>query len=99
MLEEIKKKVQKKLNNAHKEIIVSVYRNMIAYHNDFCECNYCEVLKKYVSCKKSLTILKRQIDNEEIYILHDQSKSIEKKQKLQEYISELKTKKDNLKLI
>ena len=50
-LEEINQKVQQKLKNNHKKIILEVYNNSIKNHNSFCGCNYCKILKDYVSLK------------------------------------------------
>lgn len=52
MLETIRQRVQTAVNNSTKQIIVGVYQNMIASHNEFCDCNYCTVLKEYVRMKR-----------------------------------------------
>lgn len=54
LLEEIRNRVNLKLNQKHKEIIVSVYLKMIDRHNSFCGCNYCQILSEYVFYKKYL---------------------------------------------
>jgi hypothetical protein len=52
-LEEINKKVQQRLNQNHKSIIISYYQTLINNHNEFCGCNYCLILKEYVNLKIS----------------------------------------------
>lgn len=48
----IKEEVDKIVNANKKKIILGLYSNMIKNHNDFCDCDYCSILKTYVSLKK-----------------------------------------------
>ena len=63
MLETIRQRVQTAVNNSTQQIIVGVYQNMIASHNEFCGCNYCTVLKEYIKVKKFKSILNRELNN------------------------------------
>ena len=64
MLEEIKIRIQQKLNQKHKDLILAYYQIMINNHNEFCGCNYCLILEKYVKLKKYLCVENRRLDNE-----------------------------------
>lgn len=63
MLEEIKKKVQEKVNQSNDIIIVNVINHLMQNHghkeNNSCKCNYCKLLSVYVSKKKILTKVRR----------------------------------------
>lgn len=59
MLEEVNRRVLLKLSKSNDKIIIGAYRNMISSHSGFCGCNYCEVLKEYITEKKQLTRVKR----------------------------------------
>ena len=59
----LRNKVQQKVNERHREIIMGVYLNMIKSHNDFCGCNYCKILVEYVQLKKYRTALDRRMNS------------------------------------
>ena len=50
-LEQIKTQVSQRVDNST-EVIMGVMKNLIDLHNDFCGCDYCKVLKGYVTLKK-----------------------------------------------
>ena len=101
MLEEIKQKAQTIANSSSKQIIVGVYRNMIASHNEFCGCNYCVILSEYVQMKKYLYANNRRM-NSSYYDFWDNANvvtDLNVTKQIREKISELKHKKDKLKII
>ncbi len=101
MLEEIKQKVQKIANNSSKQIIVGVYRNMIASHNEFCGCSYCVILSEYVQMKKYLSANNRRMNNPD-YDFWDNANvatDLNGIKQIREKIIELKHKKNELKII
>lgn len=52
MLESLKNQVLQRVDLKHKEIILAFYQLQINKHNEFCGCNYCEILSRYVALKK-----------------------------------------------
>jgi len=99
MLEEIKQKVQTIANNSSKQIIVEVYRNMIASHNEFCGCNYCVILSEYVQMKKYLSANNRRMDNPDYNFWDNENVATDLNgiKQIREKIIELKEQKNNLK--
>lgn len=99
MLEEIKQKVQTIANNSSKQIIVGVYRNMIASHNEFCGCNYCVILAEYVKMKKYLSANNRRMDNPDYDFWNNENvvTDLNGIKQIREKIIELKEQKNNLK--
>ena len=55
----LQRKADAIVKKSSQEIIVGVYLKMIDAHNEFCECDYCAILKRYVGAKKSLCRMKR----------------------------------------
>lgn len=101
MLAEIKKKVQKIANSSQKEIVVAVYRNLIAAHNDFCGCNYCVILKDYVQMKRYLSANNRRMDDPEYDFWNNEMVGEDLKgiRQIREKIKELKQQKNKLKVL
>ena len=101
MLEEIKRKAQAIANNSNKEIIVGLYRNLIVYHNEFCECNYCSVLKEYVRMKKMLAKFNQSMDSEfyEMQNCENINRGLNYLKQTKEKILELKREKNAMKTI
>ena len=99
MLEEIKQKVQTIANNSSKQIIVGVYRNMIASHNEFCGCNYCVILSEYVQMKKYLSANNRRMNNPDYDFWNNSNVATDLNgiKQIREKIIELKEQKNNLK--
>ena len=99
MLEEIKQRVQTIANNSSKQIIVGVYRNMIASHNEFCGCNYCVILSEYVQMKKYLSANNRRMDNPDYDFWNNENVATDLNgiKQIRERIIELKEQKNNLK--
>ena len=56
----LQRKADAIVKKSSQEIIVGVYLKMIDAHNEFCECDYCAILKRYVGAKKHLCRMKRQ---------------------------------------
>lgn len=92
----LRQRIDTIVNNASKEIIVGVYLKRIDAHNEFCDCDYCVILKEYVRAKKTLPHLKRKYywsswNNDETlwFKLQDQQELI-KRLKLQKNLIKLK---------
>ena len=103
-LEQINQKVQEKVNNCQSQIIVGVYRNLVNSHNDFCDCNYCSILKKYVTLKKGLCAFNKNFRwsgdfySEEDYFEYNDKYDFQKSA-YKAKISQLKKKKNSLKVV
>ena len=52
-------------NHSSQEIVLRVYQHMINKHQEFCNCNYCTILKEYVMRKKRLGRYHRQYEYNE----------------------------------
>ncbi len=106
MLEEIKQRVQERVNQSHKQIVLSVYQKMVNTHNTLCGCNYCILLEEYILRKKHLSRCKRRISQEWYYngdpiiltpeVVQEEMNNIFR---LKEIITKLKYQKDSLKII
>lgn len=73
-------------NNSSQEIVLRVYQHMIDKHQDFCNCNYCTILKEYVTRKKMLSRYHRLYeysDNDLDYNSYLREKAIIRSLKLQ----------------
>lgn len=100
----IKRKAISIANHSPEKVILGVYQNLINKHNTFCSCDYCQILKKYVNEKKSLSRFRR-IDYEYYSISpHDLSGDFgtdnvfyNQVEKRKEHIKFLKQQKDELK--
>ena len=103
MLETIRQRVQTAVNNSTKQIIVGVYQNMIASHNEFCGCNYCTVLKDYVQMKRYKSSTSKRLRMMEIdcgYWSADiEEDMLSDIRKINNKIKELKIYKDSLKVV
>lgn len=106
MLEEIRKRVQEKLNQSHKLIVLGVYQNMVNIHNTLCGCNYCILLKEYILRKKHLSTYKRRIEQEwyyngdpKIFTPEVEQQEMSNIFRLKDIITKLKYEKDKLKII
>lgn len=100
MIEEIKAKANDIVSEHHDKIVMGVYRYMIDSHNDFCGCNYCKVLSKYVRLKKSLSA-RNQLLNEYENVCDEHVsivKEFENIDQIRQTIRELKAQKNKLKL-
>ena len=90
----LRQRVDTLVNNASKEIIVGVYLKRIDAHNEFCECDYCAILKQYVRAKKSLCRMKR-----DYYRNDGESQNLwDRINRQKDFIRMLKQQKDTLKL-
>lgn len=64
MVEIINQRVQQKLNERHKEIIIAFFKNKVKKHNDpTCRCNYCILLPEYARLKIYCHRLLKSLDN------------------------------------
>ena len=100
MLEEIKEKVNQKVNQRHKDIIISVYKSMLSKHNEFCGCDYCILLDQYVKYKKFKVAVNRRIDDDWYTSnLAALNYRLEDVKQLELKIQSLKIEKDKLKII
>lgn len=106
MLEEIRKKVQEKVNQSHKQIVLGVYQRMVNAHNTLCGCNYCILLKEYILRKKHLSRYKRRVGQEwyhngdpKIFTPEVEQEEMNNIFRLKEMITKLKYQKDKLKIV
>lgn len=106
MLEEIRKRVQEKVNQSHKQIVLGVYQKMVNTHNTLCGCNYCILLEEYILRKKHLSRYKRRLTQELYYngdpiILTPEVEQEEMNSifRLKQIITKLKYQKDKLKIV
>ena len=67
MLEEIKRRVEEKVNQSNPQIIMGMYQNMVKSHKDLngCDCNYCRLLRKYVQAKLDMSRYIRYMNSHE----------------------------------
>jgi hypothetical protein len=101
MLEQIKRKVEEKVNASNQQIILGMYQKMIHAHNEHCGCNYCEKLKGYIQMKRYLSARNRYMDGPEynFWSNMDVIRDLEGIDKIKLEIKRLKFEKDKLKLI
>ena len=100
----MKRKAISIANHSSEQVILGVYQNLINKHNTFCSCDYCQLLKRYVGEKKSLSRFKR-VDYE-FYSIHPQDLSgdfgtnssfYKEVERRKDSIKNLKQKKDSIK--
>lgn len=107
MLTQIKEIAQNKIDNSHPQIIASVYNYLLQKHNDFCGCDYCHILEKYVELKKQRANYTRKISD---FYGIDEPYSVYSVEQMTHFwkgriadltiqINELKAQKDNLKML
>jgi hypothetical protein len=96
-LEEINKKVQQKLNQNHKSIIISYYQTLINNHNEFCGCNYCLILKEYVNLKIYKSRFDRRYERSDFFDKDLELLYLNKYRDIKLTIKHLKLQKDLLK--
>jgi hypothetical protein len=77
-------------NHSSQEIVLRVYQHMINKHQEFCDCNYCTLLKEYVTRKKRLSRFNHMYE-------YDTSIAYECYLKEKDTIRQLKIRKDALK--
>lgn len=88
----------------HQKIVVNLTNHLISTHNEFCECNYCEILKKYVNLKIYKVKVRRNIDiyEDEYYFSREYLSIMMPKYNsfsdLESAVNKLKFEKDNLKM-
>ncbi len=102
MLEEIKERVQKKVQQNHNKIILSYFQTLINRHiySNSCNCNYCEKCRYYIQLKLyKHNFMKR-------YFCYEQWEEVDMSLEREYYnnygtldnkIKDLKIEKDNLK--
>jgi len=98
-LEEIKQKVQQKLNLNHKSIIISYYQTLVNNHNDFCGCNYCLILRNYVNLKICKSRFGRIYNRYDSFDRDLELMYLNKYREMEDSIKTLKKEKDLLKII
>lgn len=103
MLEQIKRKVEEKVNASNQQIILGMYRKMIHAHNCLggCGCEYCTKLRVYVDLKKRYSRYTRMM-NSPCYCYYTNDNVVEDLDYLANIkakIKELKISKDNLKIL
>lgn len=93
-MEILRTRINQKIQSSSKEIILGFYSTMLKTHNDIdCDCEYCFLKSKYVSCKIQRTKLQR----ESTYNFYQDSSINDIALLYLNYqIKELKNKKDNL---
>ncbi len=73
-------------NHSSQEIVLRVYQHLINKHQEFCTCDYCNILKEYVHRKKRLTRYHRlyeDIGDDDTYNTYLREKAIIRSLKLQ----------------
>lgn len=97
----IKNKLQEKLNQNHKDLILSYYKAKLKQHNNekYCSCDYCIKKHEYVRYKRYLKVLNSRYDSYEIS--HERDYKLEMEWLNNYYFSkhkirELKLEKDKL---
>ncbi len=102
MLEEIRKKVQDKVNQKSSIIILEYFQQLINRHNDFCGCNYCLLLEEYVKLKKYKTHFHRkyyEYEKQDYINIKIEGEFFYNYKTIENKIKNLKKQKDKLKLI
>ena len=90
----LQRKADAIVKKSSQEIIVGVYLKMIDAHNEFCECDYCAILRQYVRAKKSLCRMKR-----DYYRMDGVNECLwDRINRQHDFIKMLKLQKDTLKL-
>lgn len=95
-LQDLRKRVNQKVSQRHNEIIIGVYKQMVDSHNEFCGCNYCQILTSYVKLKRYKAIRLRQIEDsyyDSRIFAHERNEI----SRIQTEIHNLKVQKDSLK--
>lgn len=88
----LKRKAISIANKSKDAVVLGVFKNLIKSHNEFCDCEYCDILKKYVTLKKAIPRLSQrafEFDDRETY-----DQLVRRK----ELIKVLKKQKDSLKV-
>lgn len=82
---------------------MNIYQIMITKHNDFCSCNYCDKLRKYVSLKRYKSSFNRRYteyeNNMDTFNHSLEREFLYNHHNLKREIKNLKIEKDKLKLI
>ncbi len=61
---QLRKLIEQRIAESKQLVVVGVYNNLVDSHNDInCNCEHCELLRKYVSCKILLTKKERNYTN------------------------------------
>jgi len=103
-LEEIKILVQKKVNQNSSKVILSYFQELINKHEDFCGCNYCNILSKYVSLKKYKSSFNRRYGKYEyehggVLDIKLEQEFVNNYRTIESKIKELKLEKNRLKIL
>lgn len=96
-LNDINSKIEERVKQNSQKIIVGMYQNMIKSHNDFCGCNYCNILKDYIEEKKKLSRYNRWVDEQENVFSYDLQQNSILRMKFK--IEEMKLAKNKLKIL
>lgn len=95
-LAQIKKQVNQRVNESNREIVSGLMINLIQFHNSFCSCDYCLILRKYVKCKKTLSRVHKAYINP--VCLDDTREKLLNPLELKSDMKNLKARKNQLKL-
>lgn len=92
-------RVNKELKNNQNLIVLGVFKYLLKKHNNInCNCNYCELLPRYINLKKMLNRSKKSFYDKDrkINII---TSSLEDIEALKRRVKQFKLNKDSLKLI
>lgn len=88
----IRARVEQKLQDRHGEVVRGLFKHLVQTHNDYCGCEYCDILRQYVRLKKAEHRMHRIIEDDlkvqfsyldKAYRSYDQTKQEAKALKIQ----------------
>lgn len=100
MLAEIKRRVEEKVKEKNKQIIMGMYQKMIRAHTGYCGCDYCNIHNEYVKERIKFSKYNKIINGPECeYDFSNVSINLLHLQSIKEKIKELKVEKEKIRTI